>query len=199
MPFLRTQNSDLSPPTKTLTAETLGFQTFWDANVAILAPKPGRGILLACPHDPAIKEINFMVGGEIYSACVDDDGRIEVGEIGCLDPRGWEFDGEAWVADQLNNPTLVEVLFKTFGDVEDLFFVHEDFEIRNPTISECGRFSVEASEYGFERRADDEFNWYRSVPKGTLVLTKSQLVLMDAFGEIIAVRDLSDIPMADDE
>ncbi|WP_017519917.1 hypothetical protein ACQCLI_31795 (plasmid) [Pseudomonas nitroreducens] len=199
MPFLRAQNSAPSAPLRTLTAENLGFQTFWDANVAILAPKPGCGILLACPHDPAIKEINFMVGGEIYAASVDDDGRIAVEEMSCIDPRGWEFDGEAWVADQLNNPTLVEVTFKAFGNVEDLFFVHEDFEIRNPTISECGRFSVAPSEYGFVHRADDESNWYRAVTKGTLVLTKFQLVLMDALGEIIAVRDLSDIRMANDE
>ncbi|HHH9443096.1 TPA: hypothetical protein ACP32N_005084 [Pseudomonas aeruginosa] len=198
MPFLRTQNSPLPESIKPLTAETLVFSTYWAANVSILELKPGRGILLTCTNEPSFKEVTFMVGRDLYVAPLHDDGRISVEEIGGIDPRGWEFEGETWVADQLNCPTLVEVIFHNFGAVEDLFFVHDDCEIRDPTLSECGRFSVKPTEYGFARRAGDDHNWYRPVTKGTLVLTKTQLVLVDAQGAIVAVRDIADIPMPGD-
>lgn len=39
-------------------------------------------------------------------------------------------------------------------NIERLIFVLDDMEIRNPTESECGRFEVQPSEFGFVQQAD---------------------------------------------
>lgn len=196
MPFHRSNTPLQLHSALALSAESMDFKAYWAASAAVLQPLPGRGILLTDPGHPGTREVLFMVGVEVCAASLDDESRFHVEEISCIDPRGWELDGCAWLAEQVNNPQLIEILLKPYGEVADLYFVHEDFEIRNPTLSECGRFTVEPSQYGFTKR---DSLWYRAVDKGTLVLNSKQLVLMDEHGEILAAHDLDAIRFDCDE
>ncbi|AVX92883.1 TPA: hypothetical protein L4847_000419 [Pseudomonas aeruginosa] len=177
----------------------MDFRAYWKGNEAILIARPGRGLILRCPESPHFKEVNFMVGGEVCSAPLHEDGLIDVDEIGCLDPRGWDFEGEGWVVRQLNKPELIDIRLRPYGEVSDLYFEHDDFEIRDPTLSECGRFKVEPRHYGFMKISPDDTLWYRPVPQGSLVVTPTQVVLMDESGQILAARDIDAIPVPGEE
>lgn len=109
MPFYRNPISSDPQAVPPLTADSMDFRAYWKGNEAILIARPGRGLILRCPESPHFKEVNFMVGGEVCSAPLHEDGLIDVDEIGCLDPRGWDFEGEEWVVRQLNKPELIDI------------------------------------------------------------------------------------------
>ncbi|MNN72747.1 hypothetical protein D3C81_1888100 [compost metagenome] len=45
----------------------------------------------------------------------------------------------------------------------------------------------------------DDTLWYRPVPQGILVVTPTQVVLMDESGQILAARDIDAIPVPGEE
>ncbi|WP_235375657.1 hypothetical protein [Pseudomonas aeruginosa] len=199
MPFYRNPISSDPQAVPPLTTDSMDFRAYWKANEANLIDRPGRGLILRCPESPHFREVNFMVGGEVCSAPLHEDGMIDVDEIGCLDPRGWDFEGEEWVVRQLNKPEFIDIRLRPYGEVSDLYFEHEDFEIRDPTLSECGRFTVDPRHYGFVKISPDFTLWYRPVPQGSLVVTPTQVVLMDESGQILAARDIDAIPVTGEE
>jgi hypothetical protein len=80
-------------------------------------------------------------------------------------------------------------------NIELLFVVHEDMEIRNPTVSECGRFDVLPSSYGFAQLADGA--WQLRDGTDVLQLIGTTYSRINAAGEVLATADLSEIDFAD--
>ena len=58
-------------------------------------------------------------------------------------------------------------------DLKDMSFTHEGTAITNPTVSECGRFTVSPEEYGFsvEHTGGGCTAWQKKVRNGWVVLT----------------------------
>ncbi len=80
-------------------------------------------------------------------------------------------------------------------NIERLIFVHEDMEIRNPTESECGRFEVPPSEYGFLQQADGA--WRLQQDTDVLELKGTTYSRFSAAGELLGQADLSEVEYAD--
>lgn len=80
-------------------------------------------------------------------------------------------------------------------NVERLFISHEGMEIRNPTISECGRFDVLPSNYGFTQQADGA--WHLRDGADLLQLKDSTYSRVSDAGEVLATADLSEIVFAE--
>lgn len=78
--------------------------------------------------------------------------------------------------------------------IERLFFVLDDMEIRNPTLSECGRFEVLPSEYGFVRQANGA--WHLPQGDDVLELLRTTYRRISATGTVLAQAELSEIPFA---
>lgn len=79
-------------------------------------------------------------------------------------------------------------------NVELLFISHEDMEIRNPTVSECGRFDVLPSSYGFSQQYDGA--WQLRDGADVLQLNDTTYSRINAAGEVLATADLSEIEFA---
>lgn len=80
-------------------------------------------------------------------------------------------------------------------NTERLIFVLDDMEIRNPTESECGRFEVPPSEYGFVQQADGA--WRLQQGTDVLELKGTTYSRFSADGELLAQAELSEVEYAD--
>jgi hypothetical protein len=75
---------------------------------------------------------------------------------------------------------------------EHLYFVLDGMEIRNPTLSECGRFAVLPSEYGFVLQANGA--WQLPLGDDVLELMGTTYRRISSTGTFLAQADLSEIP-----
>ena len=102
---------------------------------------------------------------------------------------------------ELDFSKLKEIKFNEPAlNIEDLQFTHEDMDIINPLLSECGRFTVTPDNYGFikqDDRDDGATVWYRPIEDNQnnceLVLVDADkspflatLSIQDAFGNVFA-------------
>lgn len=99
-------------------------------------------------------------------------------------------------------------------DESVMSFVHEDYYINDPTLSECGRFTVDPAEaYGFAQSTREDGVPYlsRPLPDGELRLTgplnqglpesenpANCLIRVAATGEVLAYARIDQIPTGED-
>jgi hypothetical protein len=106
----------------------------------------------------------------------------------------------AWITPEV---TSLNRDFAFMGDHRLLYFVDADMEIRNPTISECGRFACDPSVYGFKPYSDSVMTLTLPEDAGTLTLTKIgddfDLIRKNAKGEVLARAKVSDIKSSMEE
>lgn len=83
-------------------------------------------------------------------------------------------------------------------NVHLLIFTFEDTDVQDPTLSECGRFTVAPSEYGFQVR--ENATWVKQLENGdVLQLSGSTYKLIGVDGGLKAKAELSELDLGLDD
>lgn len=164
--------------------------------------------------------LDYAVGTVLYSLKPETD--CDANDVECTTPAGFEWmveslgvngngsankvrsivcaDTGCWILPEVSE---LKRDFGFLGDHRFLYFVHDDMEIRNPTVSPCGRFSVDPAQYGFVRHSDDVMILVLPERAGKLLLTKIgddfELLRQNAKGVVLAREMVSKIKFSCEE
>ncbi|MBM5458660.1 hypothetical protein H8F21_13905 [Pseudomonas sp. P66] len=174
-------------------------------NLSFQAVTQAYHTILDGKADKALSFTSYTVvlvrAGELHLA-LNNGGAINIGNSLQLTEEHWDCERGCWSAHASSEfttssasfPLLLDITGSTITsfNVDALRFTFEGDDIQDPTLSECGRFTMSPSYYGFNQI--DGGAWELAIGEGDLLqLAGDAFIRMNQAGEITGRVLLSEV------